>query len=121
MQKIRKSTSKKVLSRIKRKRRIRGKISGIADCPRLSVFRTAKHMYAQIIDDNAGVTLFGLSSTKVSSKRANIEVCKEMGLKFAEGCKAKKIEKISFDRNGFIYHGRLKAFAEGVREGGITF
>ncbi len=121
MQKLRKSTSNKVRARVKRKRRIRGKISGVADCPRLSVFRTAKHVYAQIIDDDAGATLFGLSSKKMSSKRANVDVCKEMGLKFAEGCKGKKIEKLSFDRNGFIYHGRLKAFADGVREGGIKF
>jgi large subunit ribosomal protein L18 len=108
--------------RAKRKRRIRKKITGSLERPRLSLFRSDRHVYAQVIDDTVGNTIASVHSfSKGEGKRASIEVCKELGKKLAERCKEKKVAQVVFDKNGYSYHGRIKAFAEGAREGGLQF
>lgn len=111
---------KKAKLRLKRKLRIRKKISGTSESPRLSVFRSAKHIYAQVINDVTGVTLTSIHSFE-GDKRANIDECKKLGLKLAEKCKAANITKVVFDKNGYAYHGRVRALADGAREGGLNF
>ena len=108
-------------ARLRRHRRVRGKISGTASCPRLDVFRSNAHIYAQIIDDVAGVTLAAASSMDkdFEGNGSTIEAAKKVGLAIAKAAKAKGIEKVVFDRGGYIYHGRVKAVAEGAREGGL--
>ena len=108
-------------ARLRRHRRVRGKISGTAERPRLDVFRSAKHIYAQIIDDVAGVTLVSASSMDKDFEGAggNIEAATQVGQKIAEKALAKGISEVVFDRGGFVYHGRVKAVAEGAREGGL--
>ena len=109
----------------KRRWRIRKKIQGSKDIPRLSVRFTNKHIYAQLIDDEQGVTLASASTNSKGVKdqglRPNIEGAKKLGAILAEGGKAAKVEKIVFDRNGRRYHGCIKAFADAVREGGLKF
>lgn len=109
--------------RLKRKMRIRKKISGTAERPRLSVSRSARHIYAQIIDDGAGKTLASISSFTKNEKiaRANAVACHELGKKLAAAAKAQNITQVVFDKNGFAYHGRVKAVADGAREGGLQF
>lgn len=106
-------------SRIKKS--IRNKISGTSESPRLSVFRSNKAIYAQIINDVDGVTLASVSSLKLENASSKIEVAKQIGINIAEAAKSKGIENVVFDRNGFLYHGRVKALAEGAREGGLKF
>ena len=106
--------------RLRRKLRVRKKISGTSERPRLSIFRSAKHVYAQVIDDVNGKTLASVSSYGLD-KRANIEVCADLGKKLAEKCKALNISGVVFDKNGFTYHGRVQSFATGAREGGLSF
>ncbi len=113
-------TTKKRELRLRRKLRIRKKIHGSEQRPRVSIFRSARHIYAQVIDDFKGQTLASIHSYD-ENKRANKEVCFELGKKLAQICKEKNITKIAFDRNGFLYHGRVKAFADGLREGGVIF
>ena len=106
----------------KRKKRVRAKISGTSERPRLCVFRSDRHIYAQVIDDNVGKTLVSISSySKTSKDRANKDKCVELGKSLAQKCKDAKIDKVVFDRNGRVYHGRVKAFADGAREGGLNF
>ena len=100
---------------------VRKKISGTTERPRLSVFRSNTGLYAQIIDDVKGVTLAAASSTELGKKTVNIENSKNVGKKLAEKAVASGIESIVFDRNGYLYHGNIKAFAEGAREGGLKF
>ena len=109
--------------RIKRHNRVRGKISGTAERPRLCVFRSENHIYAQVIDDVAGNTLAAASSVEkgFEGNGGNIEAAKKVGLKVAERCLEKGIDTVVFDRGGYIYHGRVKALAEGAREGGLKF
>ena len=108
--------------RIKRHSRVRGKISGTAERPRLSVFRSEKNIYAQIIDDVAGNTLVAASSVeKDFGPGSNKEAARKVGKLVAERAIAKGIEEVVFDRGGYIYHGRVKALAEGAREGGLAF
>ena len=108
--------------RIKRHSRVRGKISGTAERPRLSVFRSEKNIYAQIIDDVAGNTLVAASSVeKDFGPGSNKEAARKVGKLVAERAIAKGIEEVVFDRGGYIYHGRVKALAEGAREGGLQF
>lgn len=109
--------------RLKRKRRIRKKISGTAERPRLCVFRSPKHVYVQVIDDDKGITLASSSSMgkEASNGRANIEVCKEVGKRVAEKCKELKVSSVVFDKGGYAYHGRVKALADGAREAGLKF
>lgn len=110
-------------NRIKRHKRVRGKISGSSECPRLNVFRSAKHIYAQLIDDVAGVTLCQASTIEKSFDGfgGNAEAAKKVGLALAEKAKAKGISDVVFDRSGYVYHGRIAALAEGAREGGLNF
>lgn len=107
--------------RLRIKKSIRNKISGTSDSPRLSVFRSNNAIYAQIINDVDGVTLASVSSLKLDTKATKTEVAKQIGINIAEAAKSKGIENVVFDRNGFLYHGRVKALAEGAREGGLKF
>ena len=108
--------------RIKRHARVRGKISGTAERPRLSVFRSEKNIYAQIIDDVAGNTLVAASSVeKDFGPGSNKEAARKVGKLIAERALAKGIEEVVFDRGGYIYHGRVQALADGAREAGLKF
>ena len=116
--------------RERRKLRIRKRISGNVERPRLSVFRSAKHIYAQVVDDTTGKTLAHAStlSKELKGKLGSTEKpmdktaeAKAVGKLIGEVCKAKKIDKVVFDRNGFIYHGRIKALADAAREAGLSF
>ena len=113
----------KKADRLKRRARVRAKISGTAQRPRLAVFRSAKHIYAQLIDDVAGVTLAAASSMDKGFEGfgGNKEAARKVGLAVAEKAKAKNIEEVVFDRGGFVYHGRVKELADGAREGGLKF
>lgn len=111
---------KKVATRIKRKRRVRGKISGTAERPRVTVFRSNKHFYAQAIDDVAGHTLASVDGAKLGLK-ANKEDAKKIAQNFAESLKAKNITTIVFDNNGYGYHGVVAAFADELRNNSIVF
>lgn len=118
---VKKPDSKK--ARVRRRRRVRGKISGTAQRPRLSVFRSAKHIYAQLIDDVNGVTLVSASSVEkdFDGNGTNIEAAKKVGQLIGSKAVAKDISTVVFDRSGYIYHGRVKAVAEGARESGLKF
>ena len=109
--------------RLKRHIRVRGKISGTAECPRLNVFRSNANIYAQLIDDVNGITLVAANTLEKDFEGAtgNIEAAKKVGLVLAERAKAKGIEDVVFDRGGYLYHGRVAALAEGAREGGLKF
>jgi len=112
----------KAQRRSKIKRRIRGKIQGTATKPRLSVFRSNKQIYAQIIDDESNTTLASAGSyEKGFDKVSKVEQAKLVGAKISEKAKAAGIESVVFDRNGYIYHGRVKALAEAARENGLKF
>ncbi len=110
-------------NRIKRHQRIRNKISGTASCPRLNVFRSAKNIYAQLIDDEAGKTLCSASTNEkgFTEYGGNCEAAKKVGLALAEKAKEQGIVDVVFDRSGYVYHGRVAALAEGAREGGLNF
>ena len=109
--------------RLKRHVRVRGKISGTPECPRLNVFRSNANIYAQIIDDVNGVTLVAANTLEKDFEGAtgNAEAAKKVGAILAERAKAKGIEQVVFDRGGYIYHGRVAALAEGARENGLKF
>jgi len=113
----------KVEKRIRIKRRVRGKISGSSELPRLSVYKSNKEIYAQLIDDNSGKTLASASSREksVEANGTKTEVSAAVGKAIAAKAIAAGIENIVFDRNGFVYHGRVKALADGAREGGLKF
>ena len=120
--------------RLKRHKRVRAHISGTAERPRLVVFRSAKHIYAQVIDDQVGKTLAAAATNEkdFGAYGGNVEAAHKVGLKIAEKCLAAGgmiaeralkagIENVVFDRGGYLYHGRVKALAEGAREGGLKF
>ena len=109
--------------RLRRHKRVRGKIAGTPERPRLNVFRSAANIYAQIIDDVNGVTLAAASSLEkgFDCSGTKSETAKKVGLAVAERAKAKGIETVVFDRGGYVYHGRVQALAEGAREGGLQF
>ena len=109
--------------RLHRHVRVRGKISGTPECPRLNVFRSNANIHAQIIDDVNGVTLAAASTLEKDFEGAtgNAEAAKKVGAALAERAKAKGIEEVVFDRGGYVYHGRVAALAEGAREGGLKF
>jgi len=100
---------------------IRKKISGTTERPRLSIFRSNTGIFAQIIDDVKQVTIASASTIELGKKTLNQDGAKNVGKKIAEKAKAAGVETIVFDRNGYLYHGNVKAFAEGVREGGLVF
>ena len=106
--------------RIQRKRRVRGKISGTIELPRLSIFKSNKYVSAQAIDDVAGITLASADGRKMGLK-ANKEDAKKVAVAMADALKAKNIENIVFDRNGYLYHGVVASFADALREAGIKF
>jgi large subunit ribosomal protein L18 len=124
---------KKLEARLKRKKRVRKKIFGYPERPRVSVFRSHKHVYAQVINDVEGHTLVALSSLspEVRAKveelkgkgevKGKVDVARLVGRMLAEKAKEKGITKVVFDRGGYKYHGRVKALAEGLREGGLEF
>lgn len=110
--------------RLRIKRRIRKKISGTGETPRLSVFRSNKQLYAQVIDDNSGKTLLSVSSLdkSLAEKKVNkLEQAELVGQLAADKSKEAGISQVVFDRNGYLYHGRVKAFAEAARKGGLKF
>lgn len=110
----------KLTSRDKIRYRLRKKIQGTSNKPRLCVFRSNKVIYCQLIDDLQGQTLASASS-KASSAATKIDQAKEVGLSIAEKAKALDVDQIIFDRSGYLYHGRVKALADGAREGGLQF
>ena len=110
-------------ARLNRHRRVRGKVTGTAERPRLNVFRSAKNIYAQIIDDVAGVTLAAASTLdkEFTGNGGNKEAAKQVGEPIAKRAAEKGITEVVFDRGGYIFHGRVKELAEGAREGGLKF
>src|SRR5271166_538891 len=111
---------------VRRRHHVRNKITGTSERPRLSVFRSSKHIYAQLIDDLSGVTLAAASTSGKDSKQAvpyggNIKAAAVVGKKIAEVAKEKGISKVAFDRGHYRYHGRVKALADAAREGGLNF
>ena len=120
------SLAHKKQARLKRQVRVRKKVRGTAQRPRLNVFKSARHIYAQLIDDAAGATL-ATASTVMDDVRSgltysgNIEAAGKVGAEIARRALAKDITAVVFDRNGFLYHGRVKALAEAARENGLTF
>lgn len=121
---IRKQSRSKI--RVKKHNRMRNKIQGTAQRPRLSVFRSEKHIYAQIIDDMTGTTLVAASTVEKDIKASvkatsNVEAAAAVGTAIAKKAAAKGIEEVVFDRGGFLYHGRVKALAEAAREAGLQF
>jgi large subunit ribosomal protein L18 len=120
------NTSPRLASRLKRKKRIRKNIFGHQDRPRLSVFRSSRHIYAQIVDDTAGATLVSASTldrefkeNKVEGKK--VDIAKAVGNLIGKRALDKGISKVVLDRNGFLYHGRIKSLSEGAREAGLNF
>lgn len=113
-------SSKKELARKRRHQKIKKIAQGTSDRPRLVVFRSNLHTYAQLIDDSASKTIASASDMK-DSKNKGIEKAKNVGLEIAKKAKEAKIETCVFDRNGYMYHGKVKAIAEGAREGGLKF
>ncbi len=120
-------THPRVVARLKRKKRIRGRIEGTPDRPRLTVYRSAKHIYAQVIDDTAGVTLAAASTLSPEFKnldeepKGKIGAAEKVGQLVAKKALEKGIRRVVFDRNGFIYHGRVRALADGARAAGLEF
>ena len=114
-------------ARKKRHSRIRRRIFGTGERPRLVVFRSLRHLEGQLIDDEKGRTLLGMSSLSKELDKSSLEkqnkeaVCKLLGIALARRAVEKGIEQVVFDRGGYLYHGRVKAFADGVREGGLKF
>ncbi len=113
----------KNVARVRRHKRVRSKISGTAECPRLNIFRSNKNIVAQIIDDVAGKTLVSASTLdkEVKTKQANVEAAKEVGELIAKRAIKAGIKNVVFDRGGYIYHGKVQAFAEAAREAGLEF
>lgn len=107
--------------RLRIRRGIRNKVTGTAERPRLSVFKSNKGIYVQLIDDEKGNTLAATSSSEIGKTCANIEISKEVGKKLAEKASGNGISSVVFDRGGYPYHGKIKALAEGAREGGLKF
>ena len=120
------SIAQKMNARLKRKIRVRKKIQGSSECPRLNVFKSSRHMYAQLIDDVTGSTLVS-AATVMNDVSAglkytgNLEAAAKVGAAIAQMGKEKGIQKVVFDRGGFLYHGRVKALADAARENGLSF
>jgi large subunit ribosomal protein L18 len=118
--------SERLVKRFRRKQSIRKRITGSGDRPRLSIFRTSSHMYAQIVDDTSGNTIASASTLSKELKgklkvSGNVEAAKKVGELLAKLAKKNKITTVAFDRNGFLYHGRVKALADAARDGGLEF
>jgi large subunit ribosomal protein L18 len=120
------SLAQKKVARLKRQTRVRKKITGSPERPRLNVFKSARHIYAQLIDDTTGATLVSASTlvdevAEGLSYTGNIEAAQKVGAAIAKKALEKEITAVVFDRNGFLYHGRIKALAEAARENGLSF
>jgi large subunit ribosomal protein L18 len=118
--------AKKLTGRERRKLRIRTKISGTTERPRLSVFRSSRHIYCQVVDDATGKTLAAASTLSPDIKGTidennKTDAAKKVGALIAKICLGKSLEKVVFDRNGYLYHGRVKALADAAREAGLSF
>jgi len=118
--------NKKKMARVKRKTRVRGRVQGTAERPRLNVFRSLKHIYAQAIVDTTGKTLASVSTLSPELRGTlrypgNVDAAKKVGELIAKKCLEKGIQKVVFDRNGYLYHGRIKALAEAARTSGLIF
>ncbi len=116
----------RIVGRERRKLRIRKKVSGSATRPRLTVFRSAKHIYAQVIDDTTGQTIAHASTLSKDIRGTleddkKVDSAKKVGTLIAQICKSKKIDRVVFDRNGYLYHGRVSALAQAAREAGLEF
>lgn len=112
----------KISRRTKIHKRIRSKVKGVETKPRMTVFRSNKEIYVQLIDDIQGKTLIAASSKEITDAKGNkVEISKAVGTKLAEKAKAAGINDVKFDRGGFLYHGRVKALADGAREAGLNF
>jgi large subunit ribosomal protein L18 len=114
------------IARLRRKVRVRKKVQGTDERPRICVFRSNKHVYAQVISDNQGVTLASVSTLSkdllgTATCNKGVSAAKQVGIALAKVCKEKNITRAVFDRNGFLYHGQVKAVADGAREGGLEF
>jgi large subunit ribosomal protein L18 len=113
------------VARLRRKQRVRKNIRGTDSRPRVCVFRSNKHIYVQVISDETGVTLAAASTlataTGSTKKAKGVEAAKQVGMALAEKCKEKNITRVVFDRNGFLFHGQVKAVADGARAGGLEF
>ncbi|PIV19778.1 MAG: 50S ribosomal protein L18 [Deltaproteobacteria bacterium CG_4_8_14_3_um_filter_45_9] len=117
---------RKKLARLKRKKRVRSHVAGTSERPRLNVFRSLKHIYAQAIEDTTGKTLVSASTMSSELKGSfrypgNVEAAKKVGELLAKKCLEKGIQKVVFDRSGYLYHGRIKALAEAARASGLIF
>lgn len=120
--KFKNKTSPKRIGRVKKKARIRSKITGTGERPRLCVYRSLRYISAQVVDDSTSKTLFSLSSKNLPLKsKANAEAAQALGKELATLAKKNNVSQVVFDRNGFLYHGCVKAFADAVREGGVQF
>ena len=121
------ASKRKRTQRHRRHRRVRKKIRGDTERPRLCVFKSAKHIYAQIVDDSQGRTLAAASSQRLGDVEADKKIgrktaaAREVGKKIAEAAKERGIQKVAFDRGGYMYHGRIAALADGARSGGLEF
>ena len=119
-------TPKKILQRQRRKKRIRGRVAGTDQKPRLTVYRSLKHIYAQVIDDASAKTIVQASTLSPELKDAleglkKADAAKKVGALVAQKCLEKKLQKVVFDRNGYLYHGRVQALADGARAAGLKF
>ena len=112
---------RKLTGRTRRKVRIRRKVQGTPARPRLTVFRSSKHIYAQVIDDTQGQTIVSASSAKAEAEGSKLEAAKVVGDQVAKACLQKGVEQVVFDRSGYQYHGRVRALAESAREAGLKF
>lgn len=119
--KTKNKTSYKVTKRLKNKARIRKKVDGKPERPRLSVFRSSRHVYAQIIDDRSGKTLVSYSTLEGNINTKNVDSAKKVGAELAKRAMEKNIKDVVFDRSGYVFHGRIKAVADGAREAGLSF
>ncbi len=120
--KVRSSTSKKITVRLRHRKKIRSKIEGTSERPRLSVFRSNKHIYVQLIDDAKKATLASASTLESDQKvKCNVESAKQVGHLIAKRALGKEIQDVVFDRGGYIYHGKIRALADAAREGGLKF
>ena len=119
--KFRKHTSERQVNRLTKKIRIRKTVKGTEERPRLCVFRSGRHIYAQIINDVTGHTVASVSSLSMKSEASGKELAKLVGSEVAKAAMQKKVKDVVFDRNGYIYHGRVQSLAEGAREAGLNF
>lgn len=119
--KFSKHTADKVVGRLKKKLRIRKTVKGTLERPRLCVFKSGKHIYAQVVDDVKGCTLLSASSLGKYTDLNGVDTAKQVGMEVGKLAQSQNIKSVVFDRNGYLYHGRVKSLAEGAREAGLNF